>query len=322
MPSQTELRTQITATIIDAIQNKNLLPWRCPWTGGKGSGRHRNISGRAYSGINPLLCEVHAVNHGFTSRTWGTFKQWADLGLQVTKRPDDIKAGAWGCNVVLYRPVKKTKIDRATGEESLDSFMVARQFYVFNADQVSGLGVEKYQKQPTAQQGGFEADFGPAEDLIRARGAVIIHTGCQAYYKRPTPEGTWPNHTEGDWIIMPPKEKFESAAAYYATLLHETAHFAELRLGWDHRKHGYAMGELVAEMSSAFLCAELGVPQGKSLEESSAAYLKTWLEGMKGDISFIGVASSQASKVTEYLLSFVRKENNKEVEMESLVGAA
>jgi antirestriction protein ArdC len=306
MPSNSDLRQKITATIIDAIENKNLLPWRRPWASGKASGRHRNVQGRAYTGINPLLLEVHADKHGLTSRTWGTYNQWASLGLQVQKRPDHVKPGQWGATVVLYRPIKKTKIDKETGEETDDRFLVARQFNVFAADQVAGPGVEKYQHHPVTPTNGFSADFGPAEELLKATGAVIIHAGEKAYYRRPTPEGSWPNHTEGDWIILPPKEKFVSAGAYYETAFHELAHHSEVRLGWDHRKHGYDYGELVAEISASCLSAELGISLGEPLE-NHASYLKSWLSGMKGDASFIVQASSQASKVTDYLLSFVRE---------------
>lgn len=323
MPSNSELRQQITATIIDAIENKNLLPWRRPWASGKASGRHRNVVGRAYSGINPLLLEVHAEKHGLTSRTWGTYQQWASQGLQVKKRPDDVKPGQWACTVVLYRPVKKTKIDKDTGKETDDRFLVARQFSVFNADQVFGPGVEKFQDRPVIPTTGFDADFGPAEELLKATKAVIIHTGEKAYYRRPTPEGSWPNHTEGDWIILPPKEKFVSAGAYYETAFHELAHHSEVRLGWDHRKHGYSYGELVAEMSASYVSAELGVPLGEPLD-SHAAYLKHWLSGMKADSSFIIKAGSQASKVTDFLLSFVRggEEATEGEQAGELVGAA
>lgn len=306
--SGNDLRKQITATLVDAIENKRLLPWRRPWAGGKVSGRHRNVNGRPYSGINPLLLEVHAVNHGFESRTWGTYNQWSALGLHVQKRPAHVKPGQWGCTVVLYRPVKKTKTDPTTGEEVESTFSLMRQFSVFNADQVCGPGVEKYQNfDRPACTGIPHADFGPAEELIRATGATIIHAGSKAYYKRPTPEGSWPNHQDGDFIVLPPKDKFVSAGAYYETAFHELAHHAEVRLSWDHRQHGYEMGELVAEMSASFLTAELGVPHGEPLE-GHAAYLKHWLEGMKGDSSFIFKASTQASKVTDFLLSFVRKE--------------
>jgi antirestriction protein ArdC len=323
MPSISELRQQITASIIHAIEKTHLLPWRRPWASGKASGRHRNVQGRAYSGINPLLLEIHAEKHGLASRTWGTYNQWSSLGLQVQKRPDHVKPGSWGATVVLYRPVKKSKIDKDTGEEIDDRFLVARQFTVFNADQVAGDGVEKFQHQPVVPTSGFDADFGPAEELLKATKAVVIHTGEKAYYRRPTPEGSWPNHSEGDWIILPPKEKFLSAGAYYETLLHELAHFSEVRLGWDHRKHGYCFNELVAEIASSYLSAELGVPLGEPLG-NHASYLKHYLEGMKADSSFIIKASSQASKVTDFLLSFVRgsEEATEDEQAGELVGAA
>jgi antirestriction protein ArdC len=223
--------------------------------------------------------------------------------------------------VVLYRPVKKTKIDKDTGTEIDDRFLVARQFSVFNADLVFGDGVEKFQHHPVAPTSGFDADFGPAEELLKATKAVIIHTGDKAFYRRPTPEGSWPNHTEGDWIILPPKEKFLSAGAYYETAFHELAHHSEVRLGWDHRKHGYDYGELVAEMTASYLSAELGVPLGEPLE-SHAAYLKSWLSGMKGDASFLIHASSQASKVTDFLLSSVRTEEARSEDEEAAATSA
>jgi hypothetical protein len=75
-------------------------------------------------------------------------------------------------------------------------------------------------------------------------------------------------------------------------------------LGWDHHANGYAAGELVAEMSACILAAELGIPSGESLE-NHAAYLRSWLTAMKADSSFIFKASTQASKVTDYLLTFL-----------------
>jgi antirestriction protein ArdC len=65
------------------------------------------------------------------------------------------------------------------------------------------------------------------------------------------------------------------------------------------------MGELVAEMAASFLSTELGVPQGESFE-NHAAYLKTWLAKMNSDPSFIFRASNQASKVSDFLLSFAK----------------
>ena len=80
--------------------------------------------------------------------------------------------------------------------------------------------------------------------------------------------------------------------------MHELAHWSEVRLGWDHEKHGYAAGELVAEMASCFIAQELGIPNGE-LVENHVAYLADWLKSMRGDPTYIFKASSQASKVAD-----------------------
>lgn len=66
------------------------------------------------------------------------------------------------------------------------------------------------------------------------------------------------------------------------------------------------MGELIAEISSCYLATELNIPNGEPLE-NHAAYLKSWLEAMHNDPTFIFKASRQASKVCDFLLSFVRQ---------------
>jgi len=55
--------------------------------------------------------------------------------------------------------------------------------------------------------------------------------------------------------------------------------------------------------------------------DNHAAYLKSWLEGMHGDPNYIFKASRQASKVCDFLLSFVRQAETEPVKNE-LVEAA
>jgi antirestriction protein ArdC len=66
------------------------------------------------------------------------------------------------------------------------------------------------------------------------------------------------------------------------------------------------MCELVAEMASCFVASEIGVPHGEALE-NHASYLKSWLEGMKGDRTFIFRAAKLANKTCDYLLAFTKK---------------
>src|SRR5438132_5520372 len=111
-----ELRESVNQKLIEALSN-NVLLWRRPWSGGN-CGRHRNFAtGRAYSGVNPLLLEMHCLKHGLESNRWATFRRWESIGGMVKKRPASVPAGQWGCNVVFCKPVKKTVGDKVTGEE-------------------------------------------------------------------------------------------------------------------------------------------------------------------------------------------------------------
>lgn len=295
-----ELRESVNEKLIEALSN-NILPWRRPWSGN--GGRHRNFAtNRAYSGVNPLLLEMHNLKHGLASNRWATFRQWQSIGCQVKQRPANVPSGQWGCTVVLCKPVKKTVVDKATGEEGDSRYFILRSFTVFSADQVSGEAVEKLKAVPILQP---DNSYPAVEELVVATKAKINHGGDRAFYSLPQPEGLWPNHKTGDNITMPDRNRFDSPEAYLETCLHELAHWAEVRVDWDRSKHGYAMGELVAEISACYLASELGMP---ITLEQHAAYLKTWCDGMKDSPSFIFKACSMASKTTDYLLSFVRPE--------------
>ena len=298
-----ELRESVNQKLIEALSN-NILPWRRPWSGGNG-GRHRNFAtNRAYSGVNPLLLEMHCLKHGLESNRWATFRQWEAIGCQVKKRPAAVAAGQWGCNVVFCKPVKKTVVDKVTGEEDESRYFILRSFTVFSADQVNGEAVEKLHAIPNTEPANGNV-YPAVEELIAATNAEINHGGDRAFYALPQPEGSWPNHKSGDNITMPERSRFISPEAYLETCLHELSHWAEVRVGWDRKQHGYSMGELVAEVAACQLAAELGMP---ITVEQHAAYLKSWCEGMKDSASFIFKACSMASKTTDFLLSFIRLE--------------
>jgi antirestriction protein ArdC len=299
MPTQAELRKQITDQIVAALEN-GVMPWRRPWSSSKNSGRPANVlSKRLYSGINPLLLELHARNFGFYSRWWATFHQWREMDCTVQKRPVDVEPGEWGCHVILYKPVKRTMLDPTTGEQTEEEFPVMRTFTLFNADQIDGSCSKEY-RGDAAVEGPTAPDYEPAEELIAATGAELHFGGDEAFYRRPTPPDSWPNHSSGDFISVPVKSSFNPKGSYYETLLHELAHWSEIRLSWT---GSYEAGELIAEMAACYLATELGVPQGESLQNHTA-YLKVWLNAMKADSSFIFKSATQASKVSDYLLSF------------------
>lgn len=122
-----------------------------------------------------------------------------------------------------------------------------------------------------------------------------------------------------DYIKMPDKHMFNTPEEYYCTCFHELSHSTghEKRLS---RKsltevsgfgsHEYSKEELIAEFSSAFLCAFAGIEQ-KTLE-NSAAYIKSWLKVLKDDKKMLVMAAAQGQKAADYILD--RKEEQIELD--------
>ena len=295
MSSPQQIRTEITQQIIAALE-AGVVPWRRPWRLDPNAGAPSNlVSRKPYHGINILLLELHSMQHHLASKWWGTFAQVKGLGGSVKRRPDDVQPGQWGCHIVLFRPVSRLVVDKATGEEKRKEFRLMRYFTVFNADQCEGI--ERFQMTEEMDVPAFSPDFSRVEQVIAASKAEIRFGGEQAFYTCPP----------ADHITMPRRSRFLNDGAYYETLLHELAHWAEVRTGWDSTKEGYATGELVAELAACFLATELGVPHGEPLH-NHAAYIGGWLQAMRGDPNVIFRAASQASKVTDFILTHVRAE--------------
>ncbi len=296
MSKQSEIRERVTQKIIDALE-QDLLPWRRMWSGGNGGQHFNALTGKAYRGVNILLLSITAMEHGFQSTVWATFNQWKQMGCRVNRRPDDVLPGQWGATIAVYIPITK-QVDepKEEDEDEEETFWILKKFTVFNAGQVNGAAAEQFQavERPDTDQH-CEPDYEPAEQLIQATGADIRHGGGRAFYS-----------PAGDFICLPPKTSF-IGGSYYPTALHELAHWSECRVGWDRKENNYAMGELIAELASCFLATELGVPNTEPLE-NHAAYVKSWSAAMKDDSNFIFKASRQASKVCDFLLSFVKQD--------------
>ncbi len=307
-----EIRKGITNKIIESLK-ENRIPWRKTWSDDPNCGRPTNIaSKKLYSGINPLILELAALEKQYTSRYWGTYKQFDQLGGKVRR-------GEKSTHVVFYKvlEVEDTKKD---GEKTKKKIFFLRNYSVFNVDQVEGEKLNKYRvkEEPTDRPIDITdhlLDYSTAEKLIASTGAKISYGGNRAFYMRPTPKGSWPKHTAGDYIQIPKKSQFVDAAEFYATNFHELAHWSEVRLDWEDK---YEMGELVAEITACNLSAETKVPNRNM--ENHNRYLQGWLSKMQNDPKWIFHASTQASKVTDYLLGYMtgaQQAENSEQEQEA-----
>ena len=138
-------------------------------------------------------------------------------------------------------------------------------YSVFNVGQIDGLPDIFYANAAPALDPVQRIER--AEAFVAATRATVKHSGNRAYYAQ-----------ELDYVQMPPFETSRDAESYYGTILHELVHSTKhpSRLDRDlGRKSwgdaGYAAEEPVAELGSAFLCADLEI----ALEprEENASYI-------------------------------------------------
>ena len=287
----TEVRdvySRITAKIIADLE-QGVRPWFKPWNADHAAGkitRPLRHNGIPYKGINVLMLWGASVTKGYACPLWLTFKQALELGGNVRK-------GESGELVVFANRISRTETDD-TGAESEREISFMKGYTVFNAEQCENLPAHYYAKAepPTITPA---ARIERAERFFAATGADIRHGGTRAYYA----EGS-------DFVQMPPFETFKDAESYTATLAHELTHWTkhDKRLARDfgrvrHGDEGYAKEELVAELGSAFLAADLEITP--EVREDHAAYIASWLKALKDDKRLIFSAAAHAQRAADYL---------------------
>jgi antirestriction protein ArdC len=283
-----DVYSRITSQIVESLE-KGARPWIKPWNAEHAAGRITRPlrhNGQPYSGINVLALWASAMVQDFAAPIWVTYRQASELGAQVRK-------GEKGSLVVYANSITRTEHDDATGQDTEREIPYMKGYTVFNVEQIEGLPEIYYAKaMPTLDP---VQRIERAEAFVAATRVTVKHGGNRAYYAQ-----------ELDYVQMPPFEAFRDAEAYYGTILHELVHASKhpSRLDRDlGRKSwgdaGYAAEELIAELGSAFLCADLEL----ALEprEENASYIATWLEVLKSDSRAIFAAASHAQRAADYL---------------------
>lgn len=280
---------RITNRIVASLE-AGVRPWLKPWNAEHAAGkitRPLRHNGEPYSGINVFMLWMEAEASGYCAPIWMTFRQARELGGHVRK-------GEKGALVVYANKITKTETDNETGEDSTRTIPFMKGYTVFNVDQIDELPAHYY-----AKAAGPELDPGerlePVESFLAETGAVVSHGGNRAFYM-----------PSQDRIQMPPFEFFRDPESYYATLLHETVHWTKhksrLERDFGRKKwgdEGYAMEELVAEIGSAFLSADLGVTP--DIRDDHASYIASWLKVLKNDKRAIFSAASHAQRAATFL---------------------
>ena len=278
--SKIDIKQQVTDKIIKHLESYHGA-WEKPFFP---LCADRNIkSDQPYKGINTLLLALA----GYKSSYWGTYKQWQEIGGNVIK-------GQKATHIVFFKPITKEDADG----QVTDKFFVLRGYSVFNLEQIEGIEKGKF-LEPEAKVS--FSDFPVAESLMIDSGIKIKHSNSdRAFYTA----------TE-DFIHLPNKENFKATKTstalecYYSTAFHElghaTGHSTRLnrKLGNRFGSKPYAGEELIAELTSAMLCAITGVSQSVRLDH--VKYLQSWLEVLKEDKNAIFTAAAAAQKATDFL---------------------
>jgi antirestriction protein ArdC len=287
-PMRTDVYQKITYQIVSELEN-DVRPWMKPWNAEHAAGRiTRPLRGNGvpYQGINVLMLWSAAMEKGYATPIWMTFKQALEFKAHVRK-------GEQGSLVVYADKIIRTETDEHTGKASEHAIPFMKGYTVFNVEQIDGLPERFYAKAEA--RGETIQRIAHLESFFAATGANVVHGGSRACYVPST-----------DNVHMPCIDFFRDAESYYATLAHETTHWTRhpSRLDRDFGRkrygdEGYAMEELVAELGSAFLSADLDLTP--EVREDHAAYIASWIKVLKNDKRAIFSAAFHAQRAADFL---------------------
>ncbi|MBO0717302.1 MAG: DUF1738 domain-containing protein [Rhizobiales bacterium] len=274
----------VTDRILASLE-AGAAPWVKPWSATPGRNVPLNvISGKAYQGVNAILLWGNVGR--FATPHYLTYKQAVDLGGHVRKGEHGFQI----CKVLQL----VTKPTGNAADDEARAFTTMKFYTVFNVDQCEGLPARVFETPEVTANHSDERDATIDEFIAATRASYSETGGDRAYY----------NHG-GDFVRMPLFASFKSAASYYATAFHELGHWTghASRLAREFGKRfgdrAYAAEELVAELTSAFLCAEFSIDG----ELRHAGYIDNWIALLKDDAKAFFTAASAAQKAADFLRS-------------------
>ena len=291
-----DVKNEVARAVIEAME-AGATPWQRPWASSALRPVNRATSA-AYRGVNRVLLSLAGA--GRSSSEWMTYRQAAEKGWQVRK-------GEKGTMIV-----KVVELDRAEGASSAEregateekeqgrAPRARRRYWVFNADQIEGIPPAQQERQEPAFEPIERAD-GVLQALVEKTGLLVMHGDFEPCYI--------PSRDE---IRLPHRAAFNGSGAwgYHSVALHEAAHSSLHERRMNRREaigkrwgdQAYALEELRAEICSAILASETGVPMSQASIANHASYLSSWVKAIEGDPMAIFTAAKDADLMAEYLL--------------------
>lgn len=293
--------TESLQAIVDAMENDNVRSedFVLPFSGAYGRPYNPATDHRA-SGVNALLCMLRGITF------YSTYEGWQKLGYQV---PSGASADLFLSQPRMY---KSERVDDLSGDKVLESRLGGfKTFPVWAWDTVKDsvrTEVGKRDKHPIPAKPWEppQIDKQDATDTLPLVDEFIASTQAKILQSN---EGRAFYSPATDTITMPKRELFKATKTstatecYYSTKLHELVHWTGHksrmdRLG-DKNKRGYAYEELVAEIGSALLCADLNV--SPSIRVDHLQYIKSWLQALDNDTKYIVSAGTLSQKAVDFL---------------------
>ncbi|MCC7697080.1 ArdC family protein [Janthinobacterium sp. EB271-G4-7A] len=333
-----DVKSEIARVLIDAMERGD-TPWQKPWAAQ--ALRPVNLAtSNGYRGVNRLLLALsgRVDPEGRADPRWATYQQAQANGWQVRRGEKgtpivklvevgrggaaaEIAAGASGGKPQASASGNRGNLGSGGGggvmggqganaSEPERKAFALRRYVVFNAQQMDGvppLEVSETLFDPVVR----------AEAVIQAlkekTGLLVVHGGTDACYVPALDE-----------IRLPAKKSFHSVYDYYATALHEGAHSTLHKKRLDRQEaiakrwgdEAYAVEELRAEICSAILAAETGVPMSQNHIDNHAAYLQHWIKVVSADPMTIFSAAKDADLMAAYMLGLEKQMSAMEVHQE------
>ncbi len=291
--SYKDVKQRALEQIVENIQKDGFLTWQKGWKVKGGLARNAS-TGKYYRGINQLLL----AQSGFNNPYFLTMKQGNALGGRV-------KAGSKGTTIL--RGVEMTRkevdaVDSVVGELPNKKFFVMVPWTVFNVSQFDGLDLE--------------LDLGKTPEQLQMKAPEVMDYINQKMGTK-APKVRYENknpcyYPVSDTIVLPPITDFYSVYEFIAAYVHELGHAT----GHESRLHrpdiytsrfgtpAYAREEIIVELASSMICAELGISNSEEHAKNHSAYIKHWMDEISQDSSYLFKAFADASNIFDYIIAF------------------
>lgn len=285
-----EQRARVVEKIL-ADMERDGLRWSEPYL--PSLSPHNPVSGTVYQGGNRMHLGFVGYMRGFEDNRWCTFNQIRDSGWHLKK-------GSKAAIIERWKSFSLREENKETGEQEVVGQYLRCVGYwnVFNASEIEGI-------PPMSDAPAHMEDRTSviATDLIRSSRCPVNES---ARYR-----GMAAYAPGSDRILIAPRATFRSDESFTRTLLHEMTHSTGHpdALGREcSTKFGspeYAEEELVAELGSLFLSADLGI-QSRDYEgafyENHVSYLQSWMHALADDPSYLFKAAAKAEKADSFVI--------------------